>query len=238
MRIFQAALIAIAASVLAPTVMAKERPPATKAPVENKEPERKQEKFICNIVGAKSLKLDPGLLSRPDSEKWVDQIVNASGLKRNFKTYTAPINNAVALIFEEERLIVYDPELFEAIEKKSKSSWIGVSILAHEIGHHLNGHTILSGGSRPDLELEADLFSGFVLEKLGASVDDARAAMKTLASTDDSDTHPGKKRRLAAITAGWNKACATQEDCVPEPDDDDSDDPDVSPIFGTDDGSK
>lgn len=37
------------------------------------------------------------------------------------------------------------------------SQW---SIHAHEIGHHLSGHTLTSGGDRHQQELEADEFSG------------------------------------------------------------------------------
>ena len=38
-----------------------------------------------------------------------------------------------------------------------------MTLLAHEVGHHLNGHTIHRGGSTPELELEADEFAGFIL---------------------------------------------------------------------------
>lgn len=174
---------------------------------------------ICGLTGALEGKFERKLLSESDGEIWVDRIVEASGLKRNFLVYTAPIYNAVAFIEDGERIIVFDPQLFEALETKAQSQWVGVSIMAHEIGHHLNGHTNLDTGSQPKLELEADFFSGFVLQKLGASVDDARAAMKRLSPTHDSDTHPGRKRRLTAITAGWNKACASDEHCMPEADD-------------------
>jgi hypothetical protein len=79
-------------------------------------------------------------------------------------------------------------------------------VLAHEIGHHLNGHTVTSSGSQPSLELEADEFSGFVLRKMGASLTEAQAAMKTLASVNSSRTHPGQYDRLASIEKGWNHA--------------------------------
>ncbi|MEP6847047.1 MAG: hypothetical protein ABI861_13635, partial [Panacibacter sp.] len=74
---------------------------------------------------------------------------------------------------------------------------------AHEIGHHLSGHTLLQGGSRPDLELEADRFSGYILYKMGATLDDAQIAIKIFSSDNSSSTHPAKKSRLVAITNGW-----------------------------------
>jgi hypothetical protein len=88
------------------------------------------------------------------------------------------------------------------------TKWAAVSVLAHEIGHHLNGHTITAGGSQPAIELEADEFSGFVLRKLGASLNDAQAAMKTIAQVRASRTHPGQYDRLASIASGWNRADA------------------------------
>jgi hypothetical protein len=51
--------------------------------------------------------------------------------------------------------------------------------------------------------LEADEFSGFVLRKMGASLADAQAAMKMLASQTASRTHPAQHDRLASIERGW-----------------------------------
>jgi hypothetical protein len=81
-----------------------------------------------------------------------------------------------------------------------------MSILAHEVGHHLNGHTLLGTGSTPNLELEADEFSGFVMRKLGASLAEAQAAIKLIGSERASKTHPGRAQRLASILHGWDHA--------------------------------
>lgn len=59
----------------------------------------------------------------------------------------------------------------------------------------------------------ADLFSGFVLQKLGASLDDARRAMEIFGSPTGSSTHPAKSDRLAAITRGWTQACDKDTSC-------------------------
>ena len=74
-----------------------------------------------------------------------------------------------------------------------------VSIFAHEIGHHLNGHTLffaLNAEGRRDNELQADKFSGFLMQKLGATIEQAQAGINILGSEDDSDTHPSKEKRL------------------------------------------
>jgi tetratricopeptide (TPR) repeat protein len=99
-------------------------------------------------------------------------------------------------------------------------SWSKISILAHEVGHHVNGHSIdllsIASGQidAPSLkesrqmEIEADEYSGFVMQKLGASLSQAQAAMNKYASTGDDSysSHPSKYKRLSAIERGYNRA--------------------------------
>jgi hypothetical protein len=103
-------------------------------------------------------------------------------------------------------LILYNPVFIKQINNAIKTDWGGIAILAHEVGHHLNGHTLLGSGSTPPIELEADEFSGFVLRRLGASLDESQIAMRLMSNINASRTHPGRARRLASIQAGWNRA--------------------------------
>lgn len=134
------------------------------------------------------------------------EILDIVGLKANFEILQANIPNAAAVVYGGKRYILYNPNFMRELEKKTGTKWAGVSVLAHEIGHHLNGHTMISSGSQPALELESDEFSGFVLRKMGASLTEAQAAMKTLASSRATRTHPGQYDRLTAISDGWNRA--------------------------------
>ena len=136
----------------------------------------------------------------------IEKILSVVGLKPNFEIRSANVPNAAAVILNNKRYILYNPKFINQINYVSGNDWAGISIIAHEIGHHLNGHTLKSGGSRPDLELEADEFSGFVLCKLGASKQDAQAAMNVAASQKSSHTHPARKDRLVSIANGWNNA--------------------------------
>src|SRR5690606_32295464 len=79
----------------------------------------------------------------------IDEIVGALGLKRNFTIRAANVPNALAKIDGTQRVILYSQSFINAIEQGTKTNWSGISILAHEIAHHLNGHTLLSTGSRP-----------------------------------------------------------------------------------------
>ncbi|MBF9254168.1 membrane-binding protein [Pontibacter sp. 172403-2] len=136
----------------------------------------------------------------------VQEIINVIGLKPRFELRPADIDNAAAVIYNGQRYILYNEDFLAAINNAVHTDWAGVSILAHEIGHHLNGHTLKGGGSNVADELEADEFSGFVLRKLGANLADAQAAINLLSEEGNSSTHPGKSYRLAAISKGWRKA--------------------------------
>ncbi|MFK7936525.1 MAG: hypothetical protein AB8G22_23625, partial [Saprospiraceae bacterium] len=146
--------------------------------------------------------------SNQEAIQVVNDIMNAVGLKSNFKVDGAKVQNAAAVIMKEDRYILYNPQWISSVSKNAKTYWAGISIIAHEIGHHLNGHTLLRSGSRPKTELEADEFSGFVLRRMGASLLEAQAAMKLLANPFGSTTHPPQSQRLIAIEKGWQSANA------------------------------
>ena len=99
------------------------------------------------------------------------------------------------------------------------NNWSNLAILAHEIGHHINGHaldiTMYQGGvvetksleNQRKQELEADEFAGFILGRVGASLDDALAFTKVFTEKDDTySTHPSKSKRVNAVKKGYNKA--------------------------------
>lgn len=164
--------------------------------------------FVCSYYGesiSPTIKMEP---ANAAAEQIIQKILSVVGLRHNFEIRAANVPNAAAVILKNKRYILYNPKFISQINYASGTNWSGISILAHEIGHHLNGHTLQKGGSRPDLELEADEFSGFVLNKLGADKKDAQAAMNVAASQKSSHTHPARKDRLVAISDGWNNASA------------------------------
>jgi hypothetical protein len=137
----------------------------------------------------------------------VEQILSYTGLPLSFRVQSANIYNAAALIVEGERVILYDPKLIEDIERVTGNRWIATSILAHEIGHHLAGHTLAAEYTQR-FELEADYFSGFVLYKMGATLAESQGVMNLLRDHPnmDEDNHPPQAQRLAAIEDGWQIA--------------------------------
>ncbi|WP_460582997.1 M48 family metalloprotease [Hymenobacter arcticus] len=139
----------------------------------------------------------------------IREITEAVGLQPRFELRaTTQVDNAAAVVYGGRRYLLYNPAFLAAVNRAGHTDWAGISILAHEMGHHLNGHTLRAGGSQPEDELEADEFSGFVLRRLGASLAQAQAAMATVSPNEGSATHPGRAPRLAAIGRGWSRATA------------------------------
>ncbi|AVO49997.1 hypothetical protein C6568_12590 [Melaminivora suipulveris] len=146
----------------------------------------------------------------------VAEIMKYTGLPANFVVVEGQVPNAAAIIMLDDRkvprrVIAYNSSFMgEVIRATRANNWAPVSIMAHEIGHHLSGHTIVPGGSQPPIELESDKFSGFVLYKMGAPLKDAQNAIATLVPEQDGATHPGRRKRLSAIADGWTQACELQ----------------------------
>lgn len=137
------------------------------------------------------------------------EITDVVGLKPRFELRaTTEVENAAAVVYSGKRYLLYNPQFVAAVNQAGRTDWAGISILAHEMGHHLNGHTLYGGGSNPGDELEADEFSGFVLRKMGASLAQAQAAMALVSDEQASSTHPGRVPRLKSIGEGWQRANA------------------------------
>ena len=171
----------------------------------------------CSYDGSPVAFSPPDLSKGGSSGKQVvAEIMKYTGLPANFVVVEGQVPNAAAVIMAgpdkvPRRVIAYNPSFMGDVIRATKANnWAPVSIMAHEIGHHLSGHTIVPGGSQPPIELESDKFSGFVLYKMGAPLKDAQNAIATLIPEADGQTHPGRRKRLAAIASGWIEACELQ----------------------------
>jgi hypothetical protein len=140
-------------------------------------------------------------------EDIVADIMNTTGLQADFEVKkTKKVLNIEASISHRKRYILYNPEFIAWINRSTHDNWGTVALLAHEIAHHLNGHTLGKDGSRPEIELEADEFAGFILSRLGATLEQAQKVMYYIATTTASATHPDRVDRMEAIRKGWDKA--------------------------------
>ena len=90
----------------------------------------------------------------------------------------------------------------------ANNKWAPVTVLAHEIGHHINYDISWYGSFKHpwSKELQADYVSGYVMQKLGVSLEDALSAFKTMFSWYGSYTHPDTPRRIDALSLGYLRA--------------------------------
>jgi hypothetical protein len=149
-----------------------------------------------------------------DARQIVVTIMSKVGLPMNLDVRAAPgIRNAEALVEEvsgkQARVILYDPKWMEDLKSTLETNWSDIGILAHEIGHHLANHTDPAYADHP-AELEADFFSGFILNRMGASLEQAQLPMAVIASDSASLSHPARVQRVQEIGRGWKSAAAGQ----------------------------
>ena len=152
-----------------------------------------------------------------NADDTLDKILAVIGASKRFVLQECSnINNAVAITYNGVRYIMYDPKFMKSLS--GSNQWSNMFILAHEVGHHINGHTVdvlaSNNQNKPSLatqrqqELESDEFAGFVLGRLGASLSEASSTINSLANNSDDSysTHPSKNKRLAAVKKGWNES--------------------------------
>lgn len=160
----------------------------------------------CGII-VPPKRLASSFSSTYEASSYINTMLDSINWKQNFTVREQNgINNAYATIISGKRYIVYDNNFLENLDEYARTRWASVSVLAHEMGHHYRNHVVDTRGSTPAKEIEADYFSGYVMEKLGAGLNEAMAAMNQIASPQAGATHPAKNDRLNAISQGWNYA--------------------------------
>ena len=173
----------------------------------------KEELELCLAMQSSNFMTDS------EAENALDKILNTIGASKNFVlTPCSEINNAAATSYKGIRYILYDKEFMQLINSRT-NNWSSLAILAHEVGHHINGHSVdillyaadvvetKSLENKRKQELEADEFAGFVMARLGASLNNALAFTEVFKEKDDTyDTHPSKSKRVNAVRKGFNKA--------------------------------
>jgi hypothetical protein len=157
------------------------------------------------IIPPKSLQSN--FASVYEARDYINTMLDSINWKENFTIQEQNgINNAYATIIRNRRYIIYDNDFLENLDGYAGTKWASISVLAHEMGHHYRNHVVDNTGSTPPKEIEADYFSGYVMAKLGSTLEEARAAMEQIAAPQASASHPGRAERLSAIARGWGYA--------------------------------
>jgi tetratricopeptide (TPR) repeat protein len=178
--------------------------------------------FTCNYYNSNTIygNIKSTIDIDPTIEGYVSLITKQVGLERNFILIKANnISNCYATNINGIRVIVYDNAFIQNLTSTNNTKWVYLSILAHEIGHHLQGHTLLNPQSYKemrDFELEADKFSGFIMQRLGATVEQSISAINKLdaipLSQINTSTHPGKSSRIEVVKKGYYEASQYKKD--------------------------
>jgi hypothetical protein len=174
-----------------------------------------QKVTTCGYIIPKRSVLRSNFTSVYEAKDVVQKMLDTIKWKENFSLREQPnIQNAYATVINNKRWIIYDNQFLESIDEYAATKWASISVMAHEVGHHKYNHVLTGKGSTVPTEIEADNFSGYVMQKLGATLAQSVAAIKTIATDKASATHPAKNDRVNAITAGWNKAAAEKPGAI------------------------
>lgn len=169
-----------------------------------------QENSVCNLNDS-DINIAYCLISSGGSESVdiISEISNKAGIYPNFVFKNCSnIYNAAAIIntYDKKRYILFDKQYF--LDNLKINKWEAIFILAHEIGHHLNGHTLKASISyieSQQRELEADAFAGYILYRLGATEHDLINVFNKFPDVDSEySTHPKNEKRIAYALKGYN----------------------------------
>ncbi|MBV6442837.1 MAG: hypothetical protein EPGJADBJ_04563 [Saprospiraceae bacterium] len=150
----------------------------------------------CIYTGAL---MDEELYRFPESDRvnaWVKEIAELGDTEINFEVVQTNVENVSAVLDGEKRYLLYS---LDFVEKNTELEV--VVALAHEVGHHANGHHF-SAERRKTEELEADQFMGYVMSKRGFTMPDIEAFLKKLPSSYELSF---EDRRLV-VGEGFDKA--------------------------------
>ncbi len=162
----------------------------------------------CNFAAADSLQTVYSYEASREALEIVERIMKMNVLPQNFIVRSADCNNAVATTAGKQRYILYSTHFLENFKKEAQTQWAAYSVLAHEVGHHLSNHNLDETDTwvRKRYELEADKFSGGVLYRMGATLEEAQAGINSFSLEGETNTHPAKRARLEALAVGWKQA--------------------------------
>jgi len=151
--------------------------------------------------------------AKPNDKSGVPQVVK--NIEKVFG-FNVPIHvmiaaqedNAYATVAGNKKILIVDVGFLEKVNQYAGTEWSAISIIAHEIGHHIAGFV----GPSHTRELNADYWSGQALQRLHAARDASTAAILTFGTELDTQSHPNKYRRRDVILKGWDDAASGRID--------------------------
>jgi TPR repeat protein len=183
-----------------------------------------QSKISTDFYGKENIRAElcdqsKGFMSEQDVESLISTILSMQGLNNRFIVLScASVENCMATIDKNNRpVILYNPKFLQSVKKLgfkeadlptfSEQDWSTLTILSHEIGHHLNNHITnpLPGATNIQLELEADKTAGFLVYLMGGTLEKAKLVFRDV-TEKGSYNYPKRQDRIAALTNGYDDA--------------------------------
>jgi hypothetical protein len=141
----------------------------------------------------------------PLAVQQVVQVASVLQLPFPIRVFMGGVPNASATIVDNVPAIVYNSNFLVALSSCYPPA--GMTVLAHEVGHHAQRDLAWAGQFRHPWtrELGADWVSGLAMKRLGASLDDTLSGIQCGMGpfSPGSPTHPDSHQRLVAIQQGW-----------------------------------
>jgi hypothetical protein len=165
---------------------------------------------VCAASGA-------NFMTERQVEDLVSEMLDRIGTRNRYIIVSCrEVENCQATIYRGKPYILYNPQFLGAVKSLNFSTtdlratdkdWQTLTILAHELGHHINNHLLnpLPDATQRDMELEADETAGFIIYLMGGPVEKALQAYATL-SEQGTYLHPPRTRRLEAVQKGFASA--------------------------------
>ena len=136
--------------------------------------------------------------------KIAQEIILSRGVKKDVQFYEADINNALATIVNGKMIIIYDTTFLNMTEKLTNNKGGATMVLAHEIGHLLNIHSLAPSASSPWWdELDADYFVGLIVLAKKIPIESIYALYDLFPTMSDSKSHPEWQARIKTTINGY-----------------------------------
>jgi hypothetical protein len=157
--------------------------------------------------------------SNPDALKAVRKVLKRTGENVNF--VVVPCNKVKTCVAvngkDGVRYLVYNEKFMKSIEQGDGKSWTAIAQLAHEMAFHFSLDTTVvpSFAGRRQRNIEADEFTGFLLARSGASLEEALATLNNYnnpsCENEINSEYPCRQKREAAIKRGFAGATPSQK---------------------------
>lgn len=170
---------------------------------------RIQLKEGCNYTsGVNTMSELYGYAPSEDARTIINKILQIFGIPANrYQVIAGNVNNAMATREGGTNYIVYNELFISKFRQNVEQEYAIYSILAHELGHLIQGHDLGEKDpvTRARYELEADEFSGTALRSLCSTQEQALTAIRSLRASIQDPLYPPFSAREQMIATSWRK---------------------------------